>query len=82
MILTPLAETEIEKHEMEKLEKKKFDEAERCGVVMRRIEYTHLLDHRDSLRNSLEEEKRLLSLLRDSVDKIERSSLTFRMSWT
>ena len=78
MILTPLAETEIEKHEMEKLEKKKFDEAERCGVVMRRIEYTHLLDHRDSLRNSLEEEKRLLSLLRDSVDKIERSWLRYR----
>ena len=33
VILTPLAEKEKDKNEMEKFEKKKFDEAERIGVV-------------------------------------------------
>ena len=78
VILTPLAESEKEKNEMEKLEKKKFDEAERLGVVMRRIEYTHLLDHRDSFRNSLEEEKRLLLLMKNSVGTIEKNWLRYR----
>ena len=77
-ILTPLAEPEKEKNEMEKLEKKKFDEAERLGVVMRRIEYTHLLDHRDSFRNSLEEERRLLLLMKNSIDTIEKNYLRYR----
>ena len=78
VILTPLAETEKEKNEMEKLEKKKFDEAERLGVVMRRIEYTHLLDHRDSFRNSLEEQRKLLLLMKNSVGTIEKNWLRYR----
>ena len=46
IILTPLAENEKERSEMEALEKKKFDEAKRIGVVMRRIEYTYLLNNK------------------------------------
>ena len=78
VILTPLAEIEKEKNEMEEFEKKKFDEIERCGVVNRRIEYTQLLNHRDSFRESLEEEKKLLFLMKNSVDKIEKNWLRYR----
>ena len=81
VILTPLAENEKEKNEMENLEKKKFDEAQRCGVVMRRIEYTHLLDNRDTFRNSdiNEEDKEMLMLMKDSVDMIERNWLRYKI---
>ena len=81
VILTPLAERDSNKNNMEKLEKKKFDEAERCGVVMRRIEYANLLDHRDSFlsgRNSLEEDKEMLFLMKDAVDCIERNWIRYR----
>ena len=81
VILTPLAERDSNKNNMEKLEKKKFDEAERCGVVMRRIEYANLLDHRDSFisgRNSLEEDKEMLLLMKDAVDCIERNWIRYR----
>ena len=80
VILTPLAENDKEKNEMEKLEKKKFDEAERCGVVMRRIEYVHLLDHRESssFRDSLEEEKEIISYLKNSVKKIENNWIRYK----
>ena len=82
VILTPLAENEKEKNEMEKLEKKRFDEAERCGVVMRRIEYTHLLDNRESFRysDSFEEDKEVIMLMKNSVDKIERNWLRYKNS--
>ena len=81
VILTPLAENEKEKNEMENLEKKKFDEAQRCGVVMRRIEYTHLLDNRDTFRNNdiNEEEKEMLMLMKDAVDMIERNWIRYKI---
>lgn len=81
VILTPLAENEKEKNEMENLEKKKFDEAQRCGVVMRRIEYTHLLDNRDTFRYSdiNEEDKEMLMLMKESVDMIERNWLRYKI---
>ena len=80
VILTPLAENEKEKNEMENLEKKKFDEAQRCGVVMRRIEYTHLLDNRDAFRNSdiNEGDKEMLMIMKESVDVIERNWLRYK----
>ena len=80
VILTPLAENDKEKNEMEKLEKKKFDEAERCGVVMRRIEYVHLLDDRESsgLNDSIQEDKEIISYMKDSVNKIEKNWLRYK----
>ena len=80
VILTPLAENDKEKNEMEKLEKKKFDEAERCAVVMRRIEYVHLLDDRESseFRDSFEEDKEIISFMKDSVKKIEKNWLRYK----
>ena len=81
VILTPLAENEKEKNEMENLEKKKFDEAQRCGVVMRRIEYTHLLDNRDTFRYSdiNEEDNEILMLMKDAVDMIERNWIRYKI---
>ena len=47
VILTPLAENEKEINKMENLEKENFREAERAGVVMRRIEYITVLHKRE-----------------------------------
>ena len=52
---------------MEMFEKKNFDEAKRIGVVMRRIEYTSLLNKRN--RNG--DNKEMLTKLRNSAEKIE-----------
>ena len=57
-ILTPLAENEKERSEMEALEKQSFDEAKRLGVVMRRIEYTYLLNKRNNLNKNEEKENK------------------------
>ena len=80
VILTPLAENDKEKNEMIKLEKKKFDEAERCAVVMRRIEYVHLLDDRESteLRDSFQEDKNIISYMENSVKKQEKNPLRYK----
>jgi hypothetical protein len=72
-ILTPLAENEKE-NEMEMFEKKNFDEAKRIGVVMRRIEYTSLLNKRN--RNG--DNKEMLTKLRNSAKKIENYWLRHR----
>ena len=71
VILTPLAENEKERDEMENKEKKDFDEAKRMGVVMRKIEYTNLLDNRKNLTDN-EENKEMLSKLKTSIHKIEK----------
>ena len=78
-ILTPLAENEKERSEMEALEKQRFDEAKRLGVVMRRIEYTYLLNKRNNLnKNEEKENKEMISKLKNSVDKIEKCWLRHR----
>ena len=78
-ILTPLAENEKERSEMETLEKQNFDEAKRLGVVMRRIEYTYLLNKRNNLNKSEEKEnKEMINKLKNSVDKIEKCWLRHR----
>ena len=77
VILTPLAENEKERSEMEPLEKKNFDEANRLGVVMRRIEYTNLLKNRKNI-NKTPENKELILKLKNSVDKIEKSWIKYR----
>ena len=77
VILTPLAETEKDLSEMETLEKANFDEAKRLGVVMRRIEYTYLLNNRNNI-NKNGENKEMISKLKSSVDKIERCWLRHR----
>jgi hypothetical protein len=71
VILTPLAENEKERDEMENNEKKDFEEAKRMGVVMRRIEYTNLLDNRKNLTDN-EENKEMISKLKNSIHKIEK----------
>ena len=78
IILTPLAENEKERSEMETLEKKKFDEAKRIGVVMRRIEYTYLLNNKLLNGSKNGENKEMLNKLRTSVDKIEKCWLRYR----
>ena len=72
-ILTPLAENEKDRSEMETLEKKNFDEAKRLGVVMRRIEYTYLLNKRINMNKEDEKEnKEMILKLKNSVDTIEK----------
>ena len=77
VILTPLAENEKERNEMEKLEKKKFDEAERTGVVMRRIEYTSTLDKRADFAKN-EENKEIIQKYKNSVDLIGKFWLKYK----
>ena len=77
-ILTPLAENEKERREMETIEKKKYDEAKRIGVVMRRIEYTYLLNNRKNKNSKNGENKELITKLKNSVNKIERCWLRHR----
>ena len=78
IILTPLAENEKERREMETLEQKKFDEAKRIGVVMRRIEYTYLLNNKMLNSSKNGENKEMLNKLKTSVDKIEKCWLRYR----
>ena len=78
IILTPLAENEKERSEMETLEKKKFDEAKRIGVVMRRIEYTYLLNNKLLNVSKNGDNKEMLNKLKTSVDKIEKCWLRYR----
>jgi len=78
VILTPLAENEKERREMETLEKKKYDEAKRIGVVMRRIEYTYLLNNKTLNGSKNGDSKEMINKLKASVDKIERSWLRYR----
>ena len=78
IILTPLAENEKERREMETLEQKKFDEAKRIGVVMRRIEYTYLLNNKMLNGSKNGENKEMLKKLKTSVDKIEKCWLRYR----
>lgn len=80
LILTPLAENEKKNKNMsESIEKKNFQEAQRSAVVMRRIEYIHLLENRDSFKkepnNTEEEDKKFFLLIKEAVDKIERNWL-------
>ena len=77
VILTPLAENEKERNEMEALEKKNFDEAKRMGVVMRRIEYTNLLNQRKNL-NDNEDNKEFIEKLRDSANTIGNCWLRYK----
>ena len=78
VILTPLAQTEKKnKNISESLEKKKFEDAQRSGVVMRRIEYVHLLENRNPFKkieiNQEEEDKKFFLLIKEAVDRIERN---------
>ena len=77
VILTPLAENEKERSEMEILEKQNYDEAKRMGVVMRRIEYTSLLNNRNN-QNKNGDNKEMVIKLKNSVQKIEDSWLRYR----
>ena len=75
VILTPLCENEKERADMETLEKKKFDEANRIGVVMRRIEYNCLLNNRNKKTHK---NKDVINKMKNSVDKIEKCWLRYR----
>ena len=75
VILTPLCENEKERTDMETLEKKKFDEANRIGVVMRRIEYNCLLNNRNKKTHK---NKEMTNKIKNAVDKIERCWLRYR----
>ena len=75
VILTPLCENEKERTDMETLEKKKFDEANRIGVVMRRIEYNCLLNNRNKKTHK---NKDNINKMKNSVDKIEKCWLRYR----
>ena len=82
VILTPLAEREKEdKNFSESLEKKNFEDVQRTGVVMRRIEYVHLLDNRDGYkkRDTAEEDRKIILLLIEAIDKIERNWLLYKL---
>ena len=81
LILTPLAQNEKDNQDLaDSFEKKKFQEAERSGVVMRRIEYVHLLDRRDTFKkNSYEDDKKIIMLMIEAVDKIERNWLLYKL---
>ena len=77
VILTPLAINEKERSEMKKSEKKDFDEAERTGVVMRRIEYSTVVGIKADFDKN-EKNKKMISKLKKSVDLIERFWLKFK----
>ena len=66
LILTPLAEKE--RYKMGNNEKELFNEAERRGVVMRRIEYTNLLDQSNNINNN--ENTKVFMVMKDAVAKI------------
>jgi hypothetical protein len=71
--LTPMAENEKERNEMKNLEKKNFDEAERTAVVMRRMEYTNLLNKRADFD---EDEKN-----KEMIDNLTKSQEIIRKFW-
>ena len=82
VILTPLASREKENTNFtDTIEKKNFDEVERTGVVMRRIEYMHLLDNREGYKkvDTEEEDKKFIMLMIEAVDKIERNWLIYKL---
>ena len=68
LILTPLAEKE--RSNMANNEKDLFNEAERRGVVMRRIEYSNLLDQNGN--NNKSENAKIFMVMKDAVGKIEK----------
>ena len=82
VILTPLASREKEnKNITDTIEKKNFDDVERTGVVMRRIEYMHLLDNREGYKkvDTEEEDKKFIMLIIEAIDKIERNWLIYKL---
>ena len=74
LILTPLAEKE--RANMCNNEKELFNEAERLGVVMRRIEYTNLLDQ----NNIFNENEKVFMEMKDAVRKIEKCWIFYKNS--
>ena len=83
VILTPLAQTEKKnKNISESLEKKNFEDAQRSGVVMRRIEYVNLLENRNPFKkienNKEEEDYKFFLLIKKAVDIIERNWLYYK----
>ena len=77
LILTPLAENEKERNEMEKIEKKNFDEAERTGVVLRRIEYSTVIHKRADFEKN-EKNKDFINKLTNSVNLIAKTWLKYK----
>ena len=69
LILTPLAQKDYFK--MCKPEKKLFKDAERRGVVMRRIEYSYLYD--DNKKNKNCDNVKVFTIMKNAVDKIEKN---------
>ena len=78
LILTPLAEKERSK--MGNNEKELFNEAERRGVVMRRIEYANLLDQNDNNINNRNVNAKVFMVMKDAVGKIEKCWLFYKNS--
>jgi hypothetical protein len=82
IILTPLAQREdINNNTDNSLESKNFEKAQRSGVIMRKIEYTHLLDRRDSFKKieNIDDDQKLIMLIIEAVHKIERNWLLYKM---
>ena len=81
LILTPLAEKEYSK--MDFIQKDEFQNAERRGVVMRKIEYTHLLNDNMTSKNN-DENAKVFIVMKNAVDKIEKNwinnSKTFKIN--
>ena len=74
LILTPLAEKE--RYKMGNNEKELFSEAERRGVVMRRIEYSNLLDQNSNINNN--ENTKVFMVMKDAVAKIEKCWMFYK----
>ena len=82
IILTPLAQREdINNNTDNSLESKNFEKAQRSGVIMRKIEYSHLLDRRDSFKKieNIDDDQKLIMLIIEAVHKIERNWLLYKM---
>ena len=76
LILTPLAEKERSK--MGNNEKELFNEAERRGVVMRRMEYANLLEQNDKIDKN--DNTKVIMFLKDAVGKIEKCWFFYKNS--
>ena len=74
LILTPLAEKERSK--MGDNEMEQFNAAERFGVVMRRIEYTNLIDK----NGKTFENNKIFFVMKDAISKIEKCWLFYKYS--
>ena len=77
VILTPLAENEKDRNEMENMEKEKFDKAERLGVVVRMIEYTSSLRKKADFKKN-EENKEIISKFKKAVNLISDYWLNYK----